>query len=354
MSLFTKAAAVALVVSSSALAVEGLGLVNSGHTFLGNAGRGGDGHGMQPELAAQTFVKVEEEWKAQAAVFAECNGTDDGVCSRAQDAFQRSCATVVGALVQASTGNRANAQEYMDDVCSQRPLDEWHRQQCSKLATTLVSSMSVVDVENREKLDAAGVCGHFWQQFSASERLRLEKEKEEALAREKEEAERRAAEEEARAKAEAERQAAEEEARKAEEEKRAREEEEEKRAREEEEKRAREEEEKKRAREEQQIEEAKAADAVAAEGMARARAAAKAAAEDESPAKQSTADAVSATAAANSSAAPANATADAAPSATADAAPTDAAPANATSANASQSASNATAANATAANATSA
>merc|ERR1719473_271866 len=94
-------------------------------TFGGHA-RSFLGNGMQPEVVARTLSHVEEEWKAQAAVFAECNSTSglEGAtivnCNDAPASFGKSCGTVVSAIVQGSGGDRDVAKEYMVDVCSQR------------------------------------------------------------------------------------------------------------------------------------------------------------------------------------------------------------------------------------------
>lgn len=206
------AAALALAV------VQAPGLANgavvAGRGFL--AGTGGGGR-MQPDVVAHTLIAVEEEWKGQATVFAECNATagaggvggDAGAeCARAERAFRKSCGTVVGAVVQASGGSRADTQEYMADVCGQEQLRGWHREQCAALRTALVDSMSMIDVDNRESLDPLVVCGKFFGNFAAAERERVAKERAEDEAREKREADERAAAEqkaaeEAKAKVEA-------------------------------------------------------------------------------------------------------------------------------------------------------
>merc|ERR1719345_238493 len=56
---------------------------------------------MQPEVVARTLSEVEDEWKSQAASFAECNSTETSECGGAPEQFSKSCSTVVSAVVQA-------------------------------------------------------------------------------------------------------------------------------------------------------------------------------------------------------------------------------------------------------------
>merc|ERR1719221_482833 len=94
---------------------------------------------MQPEVVARTLMNVEEEWKAQAAVYAQCNATaNDGSsivdCQDAPASFAKSCGVVVGAVVQGSNGDQRVAKEYMSDVCDQSVLTGWHKKHCFGLA----------------------------------------------------------------------------------------------------------------------------------------------------------------------------------------------------------------------------
>merc|ERR1719261_1343361 len=104
------------VLASPALAV----VRGKGQSFLGSS--------MQPEVVARTLSRVEDEWKAQAAVFAECNSTAGlpGAtivnCADAPSSFDKSCNTVVNAIIQGSGGDRDVAKEYMSDVCSQKSV----------------------------------------------------------------------------------------------------------------------------------------------------------------------------------------------------------------------------------------
>merc|ERR1719498_1558334 len=75
--------------------------------------RGTSGTNMQPELVAKTLKNVEDAWKDEAATFIRCNasqGIED--CNDMSNAFGKSCATVVSAVVQGSSGDQRIASEY--------------------------------------------------------------------------------------------------------------------------------------------------------------------------------------------------------------------------------------------------
>lgn len=152
---------------------------------------------MRPDLVAHTLEKVESEWKSQAAMFAECNaaqGSDfESDCSAAPKAFHKSCATVVSAVVKASSGDRAIVNEYMKDICSEAVLTGWKKTTCQGLSTLVYNSMTADDYGNRVEMNADAPCTKFWSQFQAEEKARVEKEKAEQEAQDKKEAEEQAA-----------------------------------------------------------------------------------------------------------------------------------------------------------------
>jgi len=186
---YTVAGLLCLFAGAEGAAVHAVG---GGRGFLGLRAE------MQPENVAKTLVSVEDEWKAQAAAFAECTAVvkeadqqDGEACTTATAAFQKSCKTIVNTVVQASSGDRSAVQEYMDEVCGEKVLDDWHHVRCSFLSSSVVNSMSADSYDNREGFDAAKVCSGFWTNFLAEEKERVQKEKEEEQAQEKTEAEER-------------------------------------------------------------------------------------------------------------------------------------------------------------------
>eukprot|EP00929_Paragymnodinium_shiwhaense_P051240 TRINITY_DN2579_c0_g1_i1.p2 TRINITY_DN2579_c0_g1~~TRINITY_DN2579_c0_g1_i1.p2 ORF type:complete len:294 (-),score=133.79 TRINITY_DN2579_c0_g1_i1:142-960(-) len=158
---------------------------------------------MRPDAAAKSLVAVEDEWQAEAQIFANCeaHGTQEALneCVQASHSFKKSCDTVVTAIMQGSSGQKSDVKEYLADVCGQSILKTWHKERCQSLAVAVDKVMSADAYENRQNIALADLCGDMWQEVVSAERERAEQE---AKAEAEEEAKRKA-EEEARAKAEA-------------------------------------------------------------------------------------------------------------------------------------------------------
>lgn len=171
-----------LFVAVSSVAASNVRTFGRSHSFLASD--------MQPEVVARTLVKVEDEWRSQAASFAECNatlsaGSDISECNSAPDAFSKSCSTVVGAVVKASSGDRSHVKEYMGVVCGEVELSGWHQARCAELATSVFDVMSDDNYENRENFNAATLCTSFWSKFTLEEKTRVDTEREVREAAEK-------------------------------------------------------------------------------------------------------------------------------------------------------------------------
>lgn len=158
---------------------------------------------LRPDVAAHLLVNVEDEWQSQATVFAECNSTQSD-CGNAPVSFTKSCGTVVGAVVKASSGNKNSVVEYMNIVCQQADLQGWRQARCSELASTVANALSADDYQNRENFQTETLCKSYWSSFASREKERVEKERAEREAQEAKEAAVRA-EEAKKAAAEAER-----------------------------------------------------------------------------------------------------------------------------------------------------
>merc|ERR1719281_2345784 len=151
---------------------------------------------MRPEVVAESFAAVEDEWRTQAREYAECtlgNGTD---CSGSPKAFQKSCALVSKAMVGGSGGDNAVVTEYMSYVCNSTKLEGWKKEGCVSFAAA-DKIMSGDNYYNRNELNVTSLCGTFWAKFSAEEEAR------EAAEQAAREAERKKREEEAAAAAKA-------------------------------------------------------------------------------------------------------------------------------------------------------
>lgn len=180
---------------------EAAALFGRSKSFLGN--------GMQPEVVAVTLAHVEDEWRAQAAVFANCQPKSDGKedssivnCADAPSSFDKSCRTVVNAIIEGSGGDKDVAKEYMADVCSQHAITGWHQEQCHGISAKVRSSMSVDKYQNRMSFNSQKLCSGFWTELVGKEKKQMAAE----LA-EREAAEKKAAEEAAQNEKQAEEQA---------------------------------------------------------------------------------------------------------------------------------------------------
>jgi len=153
-----------------------LALVAAGHVFVTvharviSFRRNFLGAGMQPELVAHTIIEVEEEWKAQTALFAQCNATHAvnvsfSECSGVPASFGKSCDTVVNAVVEGSIGNRDKAKEYMADVCSQSIIKDWHKEKCQLLALEISGAMSSDSYQNRLDFTSQKLCDSLFSHF---------------------------------------------------------------------------------------------------------------------------------------------------------------------------------------------
>jgi len=148
---------------------------------------------MQPEAVAKTLKKVEDSWKAEAAKFIECNATGRGQCSGEPSAFSKSCAVVMNAVVQGSSGDQRVADEYMANICNQALIKGWHQQHCMALKAALGVAMTADSYQNRNNFVSGKLCNKFWGQFVEEEKKRFVREE-----AERKEAEKKAAEEAAK------------------------------------------------------------------------------------------------------------------------------------------------------------
>jgi len=125
---------------------------------------------MQPTIVAKTLSKVESEWRSQALQFVECNAQrNHGNCEAATGTFQKSCGTVVNAVVAASSGDRETVREYMAVVCDEPQLKGWKKGRCQNFAHAILNAMTTNNYENRMHLHVTGLCAHFWRNITSTE-----------------------------------------------------------------------------------------------------------------------------------------------------------------------------------------
>eukprot|EP00927_Polykrikos_kofoidii_P009882 TRINITY_DN14149_c0_g1_i1.p1 TRINITY_DN14149_c0_g1~~TRINITY_DN14149_c0_g1_i1.p1 ORF type:complete len:273 (-),score=62.50 TRINITY_DN14149_c0_g1_i1:34-852(-) len=190
--------------------VAAVAVSSRSNSFRGTAARRGL-VGMRPEVVARAFVSVEDEWQAQASIFADCNNTTEAArdemidCHAAPAAFARSCGQIVHSTVSGSGGDHIVVREYLDDVCRQNVMNGWRAERCHGLADTIIGSMTADSFSNRMKFDSTSVCSRFWTQFLAGEQERVAqdqaRQEKQRVAREKAEQAKRTAADEAEKKA---------------------------------------------------------------------------------------------------------------------------------------------------------
>mmetsp|Transcript_102118 Transcript_102118/g.288396 ORF Transcript_102118/g.288396 Transcript_102118/m.288396 type:complete len:311 (-) Transcript_102118:60-992(-) len=146
---------------------------------------------LRPEVAARTLLSVEDEWQAQATVFAECSNAtspDKALvvdCHQAPLAFGKSCDAVVQAVVQGSNGKSDAVQEYLDDVCGQMVLQGWHEDRCRSFSNAIENMMTQKSYENRMHLNVGSLCSGLWSQLLQEEEEHVKKKRADEEARAK-------------------------------------------------------------------------------------------------------------------------------------------------------------------------
>jgi len=134
---------------------------------------------MQPTVVARTLSRVEMEWRSQALQFVECRAdTARSDCGLMQKAFQKSCGTVVNAVVAASSGNRDTVKEYMGVVCNEPDLRDWKQERCHSFAEAISGTMTADTLQNRVNFNTGGLCRGFWTKMSTAEGARVAREHE--------------------------------------------------------------------------------------------------------------------------------------------------------------------------------
>jgi len=140
-------------------------------------------NGMQPDVVAKTLSAVQGEWKAQVAIFADCDktaklpGSPIVNCKDAQSSFSKSCGTITNAIVQGSGGDKDIMSEYMGDVCRQRSMSGWHQLECNSIALAIGKSMSVDKYQNRMSFNSGSLCNTLWAQLLGERAQEVAKEK---------------------------------------------------------------------------------------------------------------------------------------------------------------------------------
>lgn len=171
----------ALIASTTVLTAEAISSsdVHRGKNFLANM--------LQPDVAAKSLVAMEEEWQAEAGIYADCqaHGTQEATkeCVEASKHFKDSCNKVVEAVLQGSSGDKDSVNQYMDEVCAQDVMQDWHKDRCLSFANQVNGVMSVDSFENRDVLKATDFCSRMWEGIVSSEKERAQKDADEEAER---------------------------------------------------------------------------------------------------------------------------------------------------------------------------
>lgn len=161
---------------------------------------------MQPAVVAELLAKVEGEW-TNKAMMALIGKTDNAT---ALLKVQQSCVKIASSIVQGSSGNKDNVDEYMQEVCAADARSSPVELRCEHFAASLQQLLTDDEAQNRNELDFAQFCTMYYNAYvvkdAKAEADRMKKMAEEAADRAKKEAEEKAkreAEEKAKKEAEA-------------------------------------------------------------------------------------------------------------------------------------------------------
>lgn len=172
----------AVIATSSLLAAQAVDL--KGKNFLANQ--------LQPDIAAKSLVAMEDEWQAEAGIYADCEarGETEGTkeCVESAKHFKTSCNKVVDSILQGSSGDKDAVKQYLDEVCNQDVMADWHKDRCVSLSSQVNNLMSADSFENRNALKTADFCSKMWKGIISSEKERAQKEAEEQAEKAKEDA----------------------------------------------------------------------------------------------------------------------------------------------------------------------
>merc|ERR1719408_437926 len=123
---------------------------------------------MQPEVVAKTLTDVERKWMTQAMALNSCNEPNSTSlqakdCEFAQRSFVESCQKITEAVVKGSSGDKDDAKDYMQEVCSTPEMqrESMPERICLAFSNSLLEGMTEDAYSNRENLDTAKLCGSF-------------------------------------------------------------------------------------------------------------------------------------------------------------------------------------------------
>jgi hypothetical protein len=131
----------------------------------------------RPDAAARSLVAIEDAWQSEAAGCVDRHAASYqhgmATCFKAPEAFQKSCGEVVSALMQGSSGSKDATEKYLDDVCRQNVLKDWHKTRCNSLADSIASLMTGTRYMTRVQSQTGKLCSNMWFDLVHSEKNRV-------------------------------------------------------------------------------------------------------------------------------------------------------------------------------------
>lgn len=149
-------------------------LVRAGGGFLSPSG------GIQPNLVAKNFAKIEDDWRSQAGVSVLCesqgaSGDAAEKCQRNSKLFQKSCSTIANWLVQSNGESPQKVKAFMDGVCTNQDLNDQQQERCQDLKAAVLGAMAS-EGEHTGSFRPDGPCQSFWSALVEKERAHLARE----------------------------------------------------------------------------------------------------------------------------------------------------------------------------------
>jgi len=124
-----------------------------------------------PELIAERFASIDNDWRTQAAVFASCTSSpqaQDAQCQKIPKDFQSACVLVAKSFADRG-GDRPGTQSFMNSLCSQSALATGlQNSNCHSFATAVVGAIVP------GKFLANEMCFAFWTKLLATSRQTLD------------------------------------------------------------------------------------------------------------------------------------------------------------------------------------
>jgi len=129
---------------------------------------------LRPEKAAEKYTPIDKEWMRMARNYLGCmtgHEVQTKECNDDQESFLNSCAKVVFAVIDGSSGDKRVVTEYMDEVCHRKELTSYYKNRCSNLTALVLAGMTDSNFENRQNPQMRQICTNVWDETLKEEQL---------------------------------------------------------------------------------------------------------------------------------------------------------------------------------------